>query len=50
MPANIYPRNRARATTLLRGDDSVSAVQNAMLQWRAIELETAAAEVGLPFG
>jgi hypothetical protein len=49
MPANIYPRNRARATTLLRCDDSVSAVQNAMLQWRAIELETAAAEVGLPF-
>jgi crotonobetainyl-CoA:carnitine CoA-transferase CaiB-like acyl-CoA transferase len=49
MPANIYPRNRARATTLLRCDDSVSAVRNAMLQWRAIELETAAAEVGLPF-
>ena len=49
MPINIYPRNRARATTLLRCDDSVSAVQNAMLQWRAIELETAAAEVGLPF-
>ena len=49
MPLNIYPQNRARATTLLRCDDSVSAVQNAMLQWRAIELETAAAEVGLPF-
>ncbi len=49
MPANIYPQNRSRATTLLRCDDSVSAVQNAMLQWRAIELENAAAEVGLPF-
>ena len=49
MPANIYPKLRARATTLLRCDDSVSAVQNAMLQWRADELETAAAEVGLPF-
>jgi crotonobetainyl-CoA:carnitine CoA-transferase CaiB-like acyl-CoA transferase len=49
MPANIYPKLRARATTLLRCDDSVSAVQNAMLQWRADELETAAAEAGLPF-
>src|SRR5262245_45660497 len=49
MTAAIYPQNRARATMLLRCDDSVSAVQNAMLQWRAIELETAAAEVGLPF-
>jgi crotonobetainyl-CoA:carnitine CoA-transferase CaiB-like acyl-CoA transferase len=49
MPVNIYPRLRARATTLLRCDDSVNAVQNAMLQWRADELETAAAEAGLPF-
>jgi crotonobetainyl-CoA:carnitine CoA-transferase CaiB-like acyl-CoA transferase len=49
MPANIYPKLRARATTLLRCDDSVSAVQNAMLQWRADELEKAAAEAGLPF-
>jgi len=49
MPCNYYPKLRARATTLLRCDDSVSAVQNAMLQWRAEELETAAAEAGLPF-
>jgi hypothetical protein len=49
MPANVYPRLRARATTLLRCDDSVSAVQNAILQWRADELETAASEAGLPF-
>jgi crotonobetainyl-CoA:carnitine CoA-transferase CaiB-like acyl-CoA transferase len=49
MPANIYPKLRARATTLLRCDDSVNAVQNAILQWRADELETAAAEAGLPF-
>ena len=49
MPCNVYPKLRARATTLLRCDDSVSAVQNAMLQWRADELETAAAEAGLPF-
>jgi len=32
MPCNYYPKLRARATTLLRCDDSVSAVQNAMLQ------------------
>jgi crotonobetainyl-CoA:carnitine CoA-transferase CaiB-like acyl-CoA transferase len=49
MPCNYYPKLRAGATTLLRCDDSVSAVQNAMLQWRAEELETAAAEAGLPF-
>ena len=49
MPCNVYPKLRARATTLLRCDDSASAVQNAMLQWRADELETAAAEAGLPF-
>ena len=49
MPANVYPRLRARATSLLRCDDSVGAVQNAVLQWRADELETAAAEAGLPF-
>jgi hypothetical protein len=49
MPANVYPRLRSRATALLRCDDSVNAVQNAMLQWRADELETAAAEAGLPF-
>jgi hypothetical protein len=38
MPAMPYPRLRARATTLLGCDDSVNAVQNAMLQWRADEL------------
>ena len=31
MPVNVYPRLRARTTTLLRCDDSVNAVQNAML-------------------
>ena len=49
MPANVYPRLRARATTLLRCDDSVNAVQKAILQWRADELETTASEAGLPF-
>jgi hypothetical protein len=32
MPANVYPRLRARATTLLRCDDSVNAVQNAIIR------------------
>jgi hypothetical protein len=49
MPAMPWPRLRARATTVLRCDDSVNGVQNAMLQWRAHELETAAGEAGLPF-
>jgi crotonobetainyl-CoA:carnitine CoA-transferase CaiB-like acyl-CoA transferase len=49
MPCAYYPKLRSHATTLLRCDDSVSAVQNAMLQWRADELETAAVEAGLPF-
>jgi crotonobetainyl-CoA:carnitine CoA-transferase CaiB-like acyl-CoA transferase len=49
MPTAVYPKLRALATTLLRCDDSVNAVQNAILQWRADELETAAAEAGLPF-
>jgi hypothetical protein len=44
MPANVYPRLRARATTLLRCDDSVNAVQNVILQWHADELEKAASE------
>ena len=44
MPTAVYPKLRALATTLLRCDDSVNAVQNAILQWRADELETAAAE------
>ena len=44
-----YPRLQAHATTLLRCDDSVNAVQNAMLQWRADELETATSEAGALF-
>ena len=44
---NIYPKVRARAFKFLRCSDSVEGLQNAILQWRAEELETAAAEAGL---
>jgi crotonobetainyl-CoA:carnitine CoA-transferase CaiB-like acyl-CoA transferase len=44
---NIYPKVRSRALKFLKCDDSVEGVQNAILQWRADELETAAAEAGL---
>jgi crotonobetainyl-CoA:carnitine CoA-transferase CaiB-like acyl-CoA transferase len=44
---NIYPKLRTRALKFLRCSDSVESVQNAILQWRAEELETAAAEAGL---
>jgi crotonobetainyl-CoA:carnitine CoA-transferase CaiB-like acyl-CoA transferase len=44
---NIYPKVRSRALKFLRCTDSVDGVQNAILQWRAEELETAAAEAGL---
>src|SRR5262245_3025447 len=45
---NIYPGLQARALELLRCRPTVEAVQNAILQWRADELESAAAEAGLP--
>ena len=44
---NIYPRLCARALNFLRCSESTESVQNAILQWRAEELETAAAEAGL---
>jgi crotonobetainyl-CoA:carnitine CoA-transferase CaiB-like acyl-CoA transferase len=46
---NIYPKLAARALTLLRCDASTDSVRNAILQWRADDLENAAAEAGLPF-
>ena len=46
---NIYPQLAARALGLLRSGASVAAVQDAMLQWRADDLENAAAVAGLPF-
>lgn len=46
---NIYPRLMARALTLLKSDASAESVNNAILQWRADDLENAAAEAGLVF-
>ena len=46
---NIYPRLCARALNFLRCSESPESVQNAILQWRAEELEAAAAEAGLIF-
>jgi crotonobetainyl-CoA:carnitine CoA-transferase CaiB-like acyl-CoA transferase len=46
---NIYPRLRTRALNFLRCSDSSESVGNAILQWRAEELEAAAAEAGLVF-
>ncbi|HWC00175.1 MAG TPA: hypothetical protein VG672_25880, partial [Bryobacteraceae bacterium] len=44
---NIYPRLHTRALNFLRCSDSAESVGNAILQWRAEELEAAAAEAGL---
>src|SRR5882757_1269008 len=46
---NIYPGLRPRALNFLRCTNSSEAVGNAILQWRAEELEAAAAEAGLVF-
>ena len=45
---NIYPKLATRAFELLRCGASAESVNNAILQWRADDLETAAAEAGLP--
>jgi crotonobetainyl-CoA:carnitine CoA-transferase CaiB-like acyl-CoA transferase len=47
---NIYPGLQARSLNFLRCTNSSEAVGNAILQWRAAELEAAAAEAGLVFG
>jgi crotonobetainyl-CoA:carnitine CoA-transferase CaiB-like acyl-CoA transferase len=46
---NIYPKLAARALSLLRSHANADSVRNAILQWRADDLENAAAEAGLPF-
>jgi len=46
---NIYPGLHSRAVNFLNSSDSAESVNNAILQWRAAELETAAQEAGLPF-
>src|SRR5262245_11021663 len=45
---NIYPRLAARGLSLLRCGNTVESVRNAILQWRAEDLEQAAADAGLP--
>jgi hypothetical protein len=47
---NIYPGLQARALNFLRCSNSTASIGNAILQWRAEELEAAAAEAGLVFG
>jgi crotonobetainyl-CoA:carnitine CoA-transferase CaiB-like acyl-CoA transferase len=44
---NIYPKLHQRALNFFRFSDSVESLQNAILQWRADDLETAAAGEGL---
>ena len=46
---NVYPRLQARALNFLRANDNNESVNNAILQWRADELEAAAQEAGLVF-
>ncbi len=46
---NIYPGLHSRAVNFLGSSDSPESVNNAILQWRADELEAAAQEAGLPF-
>ena len=46
---NIYPRLHTRALNFLRASDSNESVNNAILQWHADELESAAQEAGLVF-
>jgi crotonobetainyl-CoA:carnitine CoA-transferase CaiB-like acyl-CoA transferase len=45
---NIYPQLAVRALALLRCGPSMESVRNAILKWRALDLEEAAAEAGLP--
>ena len=49
MALNIYPRLHARALNFLRANDSPESVNNAILQWHAVELESAGQEAGLAF-
>jgi crotonobetainyl-CoA:carnitine CoA-transferase CaiB-like acyl-CoA transferase len=44
---NFYPQLRARTLNLLRCSESTESIGTAILQWRAEELEEAAAEAGV---
>src|SRR5262245_45995325 len=45
---NIYPKLAARGLSLLRCGATSESVRNAILQWRAEDLENAGADAGLP--
>jgi hypothetical protein len=47
VPLDFYPRLRANTLRLLRCSESNESINNAILQWRAEELEAAAAEAGV---
>jgi crotonobetainyl-CoA:carnitine CoA-transferase CaiB-like acyl-CoA transferase len=47
MALDFYPKLRARTLNFLRCSESTESIDNAILQWRADELEMAAAEQGL---
>jgi crotonobetainyl-CoA:carnitine CoA-transferase CaiB-like acyl-CoA transferase len=47
---NIYPRLHARALNFLRCSNSSESINNAIVQWRAQELESAAQEAGIVIG
>jgi crotonobetainyl-CoA:carnitine CoA-transferase CaiB-like acyl-CoA transferase len=47
MAFDFYPKLRARTLNFLRCSESTESIDNAILQWRADELEMAAAEQGL---
>jgi crotonobetainyl-CoA:carnitine CoA-transferase CaiB-like acyl-CoA transferase len=44
---DFYPKLRARTLNFLRCSENAESINNAVLQWRADELEAAAAEQGL---
>src|SRR6516165_9528671 len=47
VPLNIYPKLAARGLSLLKCGASTEAVQSAIRQWRAADLENAGAEAGI---
>jgi crotonobetainyl-CoA:carnitine CoA-transferase CaiB-like acyl-CoA transferase len=47
---DFYPQLRARTLSFLRCGENLESIQNAVLKWKAEELEEAAAESGLVIG
>ena len=50
MTLNFLPKPHQRALNFFRCSDSLESLQNSILQWRADDLEVAAAEEGLVLG